>query len=154
MALYLVRHAKAGERLSGSRDDALRPLSKKGGRQASKLAERFHDIPVPRVLASPSLRCVQTVAPLAEAHGLGVVTTEVLAEGASFLDTIELLEAVPDHTVLCSHGDVIPETIAALYRRGMAIEGPEDWRKCTTWVLRRGPDGFTSAVVWPPPPEE
>jgi 8-oxo-dGTP diphosphatase len=139
MPIYLVRHAKAGDRSAWTTEDRLRPLSKKGQRQAQQLAERLAGLPVP------------LVPPTADAHGLAVVTTDVLAEGASFLLALELLESVPDHTVLCSHGDVIPETIGALYRRGTDVVGPEDWRKCATWVLERTEDGFASAATWPPP---
>ncbi len=154
MAIYLVRHGKAGDRLGWAGDDRLRPLSKKGRRQAARLAERFEDIAVPRVLSSPFVRCIETVRPVAKARGLEVVLSEALGEGSSFLDVIELLDAVPDSTVLCSHGDVIPETISAFFRRGLEISGPEDWRKGATWVLERGPDGFTAAHAWAPPPDD
>ena len=36
--LYLVRHAKAGDRAAWKGDDRLRPLSKEGRRQADSLA--------------------------------------------------------------------------------------------------------------------
>jgi len=151
MAVYLVRHGKAGDRVGWEGDDRLRPLSKKGRQQAARLAVRFGDIAVAQVLSSPFVRCIETVHPIAEAKGLEVVLSEVLAEGSSFLDVIELLNAVPDDTVLCSHGDVIPETVAALFRRGLTVSGPQDWRKGTTWVLERGLGGFETAHAWAPP---
>ncbi len=59
---------------------------------------------------------------------------------------------MPDGAVLCSHGDVIGEVIDALVRRGCELTSPPDWRKGSTWVLRRDDDGtFTSARCWPPP---
>jgi len=50
----------------------------------------------------------------------------VLAEKRSFVDVIDLLDKLPDHAIACSHGDVIPDVISALYRRGMEIDGVED----------------------------
>jgi len=157
MALYLVRHAQAGNRdrwLLDGHDDSLRPLSDAGHRQARRLVSRFEGVPVSQALSSPYLRCVQTLEPLAHHLGLAVTPTPELAEGGSFLAVVELLARVPDHTVLCSHGDVIPEVIAALYRRGMSIDSPEDWRKGSTWVVERDGDSFTSATVIAPPPKD
>jgi 8-oxo-dGTP diphosphatase len=153
MSIYVVRHAKAGSRASWHGDDRARPLTPAGQAQARHLVERFVGIDVPKVISSPYVRCVQTVEPLAEKLGLPVETTEDLAASASFLAVVDLLEVVPDGTVLCSHGDVIPDAMSALIRRGLEICGDEDWRKCSTWVLDRGPDGFESAVAWPPPPD-
>ena len=154
MSLYFVRHAKAGDRLMWDGEDRDRPLSKKGRRQAERLAERFADIPVPRVLSSPFARCIQTVEPLARSKGLAVHPIDILAEGSVFLDVLELLESVPDPPVLCSHGDVIPETMSALVRRGLELDGPEDWRKGVTWVIERTGNEFTRATVWEPPASE
>lgn len=152
MPIYLVRHAQAGER-TAAEDDHLRELSEPGRFQASRLAERFATVPVSRVLSSPFPRCVQTVEPLATSHGLTVETSEVLAEDQPFTTVINLLLEVDDHAVLCSHGDVIPETIAALCRRGMDIIGTEDWRKGSVWVLHRAGDAFVSGSAEPPPPQ-
>ena len=152
MPIYLVRHAQAGERTTAE-DDHLRELSEPGRFQAVRIAERFATVPVSRVLSSPYPRCVQTVEPLATSHGLTVETSEVLAEDQPFTRLVELLVEVDDHTVLCSHGDVIPETIAALCRRGMDIVGTEDWRKGSVWILHRARDGFVSGSAEPPPPQ-
>ena len=151
MSIYLVRHAKAGSRDRWNGDDRQRPLSDKGRVQAELLAERFVRVPVPRIFSSPYVRCVETVEPLSRACGVDIESIEVLAEAGSFASIIDLLLSVPEHTVLCSHGDTIPETIAALCRRGMEIDGPEDWRKGSTWVLDREGELFTHATAWTPP---
>jgi len=44
--------------------------------------------------------------------------------------------------------------ISALYRRGMEIDGVEDWRKGVTWVLERRDGQFVSGYTWPPPPDD
>jgi 8-oxo-dGTP diphosphatase len=152
MSIYLVRHAQAGKR-TAQEDDFLRPLSHEGRFQTERLVERFGRVRIPKVISSPFVRCVQTVAPIAAAHELEVEIDQTLAEERPFIDVIDLLLEVPDHTVLCSHGDVIPETIAALCRRGMEVVGAEDWRKGCVWVLERVDSSFLTGSVEAPPPK-
>jgi 8-oxo-dGTP diphosphatase len=97
------------------------------------------------------VRCVQTLEPLAHLLREPVHVDERLAEGSSFASVMELFAALPDGAVLCSHGDVIPEVIDALVRRGCEITGEPEWRKASTWVLRRDDGMFTAARAWPPP---
>lgn len=155
MALYLVRHAKAGPRRMWTGDDRQRPLTRSGWRQAELLAERLAEHAPTRLLSSPYVRCVQTLEPLARALDREIEIAAELAECSALPDVMDLLTSVPDGSVLCSHGDMIPEVIAALERRGALITGEPDWRKATTWVLERVGEGrqdaFTTAEVWPPP---
>jgi 8-oxo-dGTP diphosphatase len=151
MPLYLVRHAKAGDRAAWTGDDTMRPLSKNGRRQALELARVLGAHPVPRVLSSPYVRCVETVETLAAERGLEVERWDGLAEGAPFEPVLALLAELPDHSVLCSHGDVIPDTLDALVRRGTVVEGEPDWRKATTWVLERDGNQIRRARAVPPP---
>ncbi len=149
--VYLVRHAKAGERRVWDGDDVERPLSKSGWKQAEALGKRLAKKHVTDLISSPYLRCVETLEPLAEALDRKVVADDRLLEGVGFEGALELLHEVGDGAVLCSHGDVIPELIQALVRRGMEVKAPPDWRKATVWVLKIKDDRVTSATVWPPP---
>ena len=150
--LYLVRHAKAGSRHDFSGNDRLRPLSNTGRRQAKALATRLVAEDVKKLISSPYLRCIQTLHPTAKAIGAKVEPDERLAEGRSFVDVLEMLETLPDGTALCSHGDVIPDTIAALERRGCEFTTPLEWRKGSVWVLHRDEQGeIVTAEAWPPP---
>lgn len=153
MSLYLVRHAKAGERHAWDGDDEARPLSTKGWKQAHALAHRLADEkPTGTLVSSPYVRCVQTLEPLAEALGAQVSVDHRLAEGTRFEHTLTLLDELPDGSVLCSHGDVIPETVQALVRRGLDVRSTPDWRKASVWVIHRSRGGsYTRARVWPPP---
>lgn len=148
---YLVRHAKAGSRSRWDGDDRLRPLSDAGRRQAERLVATFAPIAPPRLLSSPYLRCVETIEPLARAIGQTVEATELLAEASAFEPVLELLATLPDRSVLCSHGDVIPETIEALARRGARPIGEPDWRKASVWVVTLEGDRFEQLEAWPPP---
>ena len=96
-------------------------------------------------MSSPFARCVQTLEPLAARVGLAVETEDALGEGADLAQVMKILMAVPDRTVLCSHGDVIPDVIGTLERRGMVIEGEPNWRKGSVWVLERDESGRDDA---------
>ena len=151
MPLYLVRHAKAGSRHDHDGPDIDRPLTTAGVRQADAIADRFDGADVTAVLSSPYLRCVQTVAPLATRRGLAVVPLAILREGTPFEPVLALLAATPDGTVACTHGDVLPDVIAALARRGTRVDGPLDERKGVVWVLEREGHEVTRAFAIPPP---
>lgn len=151
MALYLVRHAKAGKRGRFEGDDRDRPLDDAGRSQADALGTRLARLPVPALYSSPYLRCVQTLEPLGVALGLSVLVDDRLTEGADPKTCIDWLRELPDHTVLCSHGDLIPDVVARLTRRGMSIDGEPDTRKASTWVLERDGDSFVTGRAWPPP---
>jgi len=149
--LYLVRHAKAGERRTWSGDDADRPLSKKGWKQAAALADRLARYGATALYSSSYLRCVQTLEPLAAAIGAEIRIDKRLIEGEPFEPVLDLLTDVEAGAVLCSHGDVVPAVIQALHRRGMDVQTPPDWRKASVWVLRRSGTRITTGKVWPPP---
>lgn len=152
MSLYLVRHAKAGERSSWTGPDEARPLSKKGRRQSDALALRLAPLATAELVSSPYVRCVQTLEPLAAAVDVNVRIDDRLAEQKPAGAAIELLDELEDGSVLCSHGDVIPATIDQLLRRGLDLRSQPDWRKASVWVLDRNPKGrYTRARAWPPP---
>lgn len=152
MTIFLVRHAKAGQRADWDGDDMLRPLSKKGWRQAHALAERIAPLDPTHLVTSSYLRCRQTLEPLADLVDLAIVDDDRLAEGASFEQSLALVDGMPDGAVLCSHGDVIPDLVQALARRGMDVLDAPDWRKGSVWLLERDGDGrVVQATVWPPP---
>jgi phosphohistidine phosphatase SixA len=137
MTLYLVRHGKAGNRGAWDGEDALRPLTAKGREQAEAIAARLGGQAITRVISSPHLRCVQTVEPLAAHFDLNVETCDALTEGAAFEAALDLITEVPDHSVLCSHGDVIVDVIAAYERRGADIGADRHWGKGAIWFLER-----------------
>jgi 8-oxo-dGTP diphosphatase len=149
--IYLVRHAKAGERRVWEGDDEARPLSKHGWRQSEALADRLAKKGATSLYSSPYVRCMQTLQPLSQRLGVEIETERRLSEGEPFEPVLELLGEVAAGAVLCSHGDIVPAVIQALVRRGMEVETRPDWRKGTIWVLKRKGDRITKGKVWPPP---
>jgi len=151
MSLFLVRHAKAGKRSQWDDDDSLRPLVAEGVRQSEVIAEAIAPLHPTALFSSPFLRCVQTLEPLGKAVGLPVVAHELLAEGVDFIGTVDWMHTLADGAVMCSHGDVIPEVIDALERRGMEVSGFRESRKGSVWVLERRDNAFIGGHAWPPP---
>lgn len=150
--LYLVRHAKAGERRTFVGDDIDRPLSKKGWKQAEALATRLAKLEPATLYSSPYVRCIQTLEPLARLMGTTVEVDQRLCEDEPFEPVLELLGELAPQSVMSTHGDLIPATIRALERRGMTCSSKPDWRKASVWVLKRNKRGdIVSSTVWPPP---
>ncbi len=143
MTIYLVRHGSAGRRGSFD-DDTLRPLDPTGRAQAEAIAAGLAEVGIGRLLASPALRCIQTLEPLGARLGLEVEPTMALMEGQdprSAVDLTRTLAVADTDAALCSHGDVIPEIIQRLAREGMSIVGRPGWEKGSTWRLTtRGGD--------------
>ena len=115
------------------------------------IAEQLKKLSITSLISSPATRCVQTLEPLAKAKKLKVEVDKRLIEFGDVADMLEIAEEVEDSTVLSSHGDMIPELIKTLERRGMKIESKPDWRKGSVWVVERTNRGFKSATAWPPP---
>jgi 8-oxo-dGTP diphosphatase len=151
--IFLVRHAKAGDRLHDIHEDRKRPLSKPGWAQAEALAGSLIDAgAMGPLISSPFVRCRQTLEPLARRLDLEIIRNDDLSESKPFEPMLRLLQSTPDGSVLCSHGDMIPDMIAGLERRGCLITTAPHWKKGSVWLLERAPDGsFVSAESWPPP---
>jgi len=155
VTLYLVRHAKAGDRGSWPYDDMLRPLSRRGQHQARGLAAVLRDVHLDRVLSSPYVRCVETVVPLASPRRLAVEPVDALAEGAALDDALALARKHAHHdAVMCTHGDVMPMLLEHYEHRGVAFDGGLTWPKGCTWVLDTDTTGeIVSGRYLPPPPD-
>jgi phosphohistidine phosphatase SixA len=145
--IYLVRHAHAGSRRKWEGPDAERPLSRRGRDRAEEIGVTLGGVGVARILSSPYLRCVQTVEPLAATLDLPLEHTTALAEGAALAESVGLVEdlaATGTVAALCSHGDVIPDILAGLARRGADVERGT-CPKGSIWVLHTHEGVVTAA---------
>jgi 8-oxo-dGTP diphosphatase len=98
---------------------------------------------------------MDTVVPLSGSVGVGVEAEDLLAEGSgrAALDLVRSLAG--SSSVLCSHGDIIPELLAALANEdGIELGRHPRWEKASAWVLRSSGDRLVSAEYLPPPSRE
>jgi 8-oxo-dGTP diphosphatase len=146
--IHLLRHADAGAR--GIVDDASRPLSERGLRQADAIATDLAGGAIGRILSSPYLRCLQTVEPLAETLALEVEADPGLGEGAGAEPTLAVIASADRPLVICSHGDVLAAVLQRLVYLGVPLDDNR-LAKGGRWVLRRSDGRITTATYRPPP---
>nr|WP_297005595.1 bifunctional NUDIX hydrolase/histidine phosphatase family protein [uncultured Corynebacterium sp.] len=135
-----VRHAKAADRRGWQGDDQLRPLTRKGHRQAEALIGVARGYGV-RSLSSADLdRCTDTLGPTAEALGLETVVDHALGDAAldngprTVMDALVRASTAPVSEI-CSQGVVIPAVVTALAAdTGTELEDVRS-KKGSVWVL-------------------
>ena len=138
--IHVVRHAHALDRASFDGDDASRPLSQKGRRQAEALAKRLSRSGAKRLWSSPALRCCETLEPLSARSGVVLEASAALAEGRPGSQALEhLVDAIGsgDHDVLvaCTHGDVLDGMLVSLAELGIDLGGPPSAAKAEVFAL-------------------
>jgi 8-oxo-(d)GTP phosphatase len=117
----VVRHASAGDRRAWHGDDRLRPLDDRGRRQAGALGDTLARLAVARLVSSPYARCTETLEPAAQRLAVDLEESELLAEGSSASDVIELLSERPGSTTaVCTHGDVLEALFGRSGAKGSA----------------------------------
>lgn len=116
-ALVLLRHGKAVSRGDWSGADAGRPLAARGVKQAAALVPTVRAWAPKRIVSSPAVRCVTTVAPLAVATKLEVKRDAGISQDAWEAGDEEVRRVVGKRVrvgktaVICSHGPVLPEIV-------------------------------------------
>jgi broad specificity phosphatase PhoE len=154
VTVYLIRHAKAGDRDSWVDDDRLRPLSGRGHHQARMLIDLLHDAKFDRVLSSPFVRCMETVVPIAAERGRSVEPVESLAEGARLDEAVALVRKhATSGALMCTHGDVMPMLLDHYASMGIDIPKDRAWPKGCTWKLVTDNTGEVVKARYIPAPE-
>jgi len=158
--LLLVRHASAGARGSGP-EDLARPLDARGLAQAAALPALLAPLltsptappsaPPIEIRSSPARRCMETVQPLATQFGTAVIEDHALVEGCDVPTLHDRLATLRGPAVWSSHGDVIPELLAMLARRGLDLGPAPRCSKGSTWVLDLVGGEVRTARYLPPP---
>jgi phosphohistidine phosphatase len=118
VSLHLLRHADAGDPEKWQGDDAARPLSEKGVRQAEGLGRQLAKVglEVDAILSSPKLRALQTAEIVGRAIGAGVTTDDRLAGSLDPERVASLLRDAggPRRPVLVGHDPDFSELLAEL----------------------------------------
>jgi 8-oxo-dGTP diphosphatase len=154
MRLYVIRHGAAGNRSDWDKPDDLRPLSGKGRRQADAIADLLASAGINRLVSSPSVRCVQSLEPLAQRLGQPIETDDRLAEGRDGEEALVLADELRqkvDAAAVCSHGDVIPDLLRILKSTTARFKEPLLWPKASTWVVTWDSGRWSKARYIPPP---
>jgi phosphohistidine phosphatase SixA len=134
----LLRRADAQPRAEWLGVEEWRGLSARGRAQAETLVARLADLPVRRVLSSPSLPCRQTVVPLARSLGIDVEVCAELSHRAP-LDGLQALlaEDATEGAVFCTHREVLGHLFAALsHAAGSPV--PPAVPPAASWTLAGG----------------
>jgi phosphohistidine phosphatase len=124
LQLYLLRHADAGDPMAWPGDDAERPLSAKGKRQARRLGGLLADVgwKPDVILTSPKVRAAQTARLVGRAVDVAPDDETRLASAFELSDVGSMLAAHPDarRVVLVGHDPDFSAIASTL--TGAAIE--------------------------------
>ena len=116
--LLLLRHAHAGDPMTWSGPDDVRPLSKKGRDQAARMAAYLArlDVGVGVIVSSPRARAIQTAEPVAKALRLEIRVDERLAEPFGISEVERLLTDLgdPERPMLVGHDPDFTSLVAVL----------------------------------------
>lgn len=150
----MVRHAEAGDRERFLGDDSLRPLSKRGRKQAKLLSKRLYGSTLDLV-SSPYLRCVETLAPTSYLLRRAMTLATWLVEGESPTKALQQLIELTGEIgglVACTHGDILEGMIAAAIQTGAVPTGDPIVEKAATAELTII-SGNVVAISFVAPPE-
>jgi 8-oxo-dGTP diphosphatase len=126
-ALIALRHGHAVQPYEWDGADASRPLSARGREDARAIVPTLLAFGPRVVTSSTAERCMQTVAPLAEALGRRVKEDAGISQdayetyGGSVRETVAKRVRKARSAVLCSHSPVLPEI---LHEIALATETP------------------------------
>ncbi len=119
-AIIALRHGKAVPPDVWDGPDATRPLLQRGTDQAASIAHGIAAYRPSSLVSSTATRCLSTIAPTARVTGLEVVEKNGISQDAysGNADKVErIVQKALDRgetTVLCSHGPVLPQIVAAV----------------------------------------
>jgi len=142
MRLIVVRHGIAVPKRKWDGPDADRPLTASGTHQAKMVATRLARYHPDEIISSSSLRCRQTVEPLATRAAIQVQDSEALRVDAGDRALKLIHERVTtspsDSTiVVCTHREVLVESLPALAAEfGVTLGHRPPGAKGSYWTLR------------------
>ncbi|MDK7138555.1 bifunctional NUDIX hydrolase/histidine phosphatase family protein [Corynebacterium simulans] len=137
-----VRHARAHQRRNWEGDDNLRPLDKKGRRQAEMLVPMLSPYHPTAIYSASPQRCQQTAAPLADELGLDIAVNKDFGdEGwqkspAAAEQAFQRVVAKGGVPVIVSQGETIPGILESLKPQFLKTDFEDlRFKKGSVWVL-------------------
>jgi 8-oxo-dGTP diphosphatase len=141
--LIILRHTKALERGDWDEDDSLRPLEDVGQVQAHQLVNRLAPFAIDEIYTSDYLRCLQTVAPLADARRITPVSIPNLNEANFELDPqraitfANALKQDQKNILICSHNPVIPTMLRGILNTKLKNRDLMKLEPGDAWIVHR-----------------
>lgn len=141
--LIILRHTKALERGDWDADDSLRPLEDGGQAQAHQLVSRMAPFAIDEIYTSDYLRCLQTVAPLADAKRIVPVAVPNLNEETFELDPqraitfANALKQDQKNILICSHNPVIPTMLRGILNTKLKNRDLIKLEPGDAWIVHR-----------------
>jgi phosphohistidine phosphatase SixA len=119
--IYLIRHAEPVEHWH--HDDASRPLSELGRRQAAWMGQHLHNAGITELLTAPHARCRETAEVIGQAIGLSPVVERALHISRAFG-----VNNVAGSAVWVAHSNNIPGALRVLAVPCYACGHASAWR--------------------------
>lgn len=139
--IILIRHAHAHPREGWGGNDNLRPLDRKGRRQADMLPRELAGFGITRLYSADPIRCQTTAEPLSQSLGLHITIDELFGDKGWDAHTADAKRRISDiitHggvSAIVSQGKAIPEIIAWLSSEGDVSIDDIPCKKSSAWVL-------------------
>ncbi|HAT1289361.1 TPA: NUDIX hydrolase [Corynebacterium striatum] len=147
-----ARHAHAHERRNWAGDDNLRPLDKKGRRQAEMLVPMLAPFHPTAIYSAAPQRCQQTAAPLADELGLDIAVNkdfgdEVwLSNPTAAKAAFQRVVSRGGIPVIVSQGETIPGILKDLDPKFLKVDFEDlKFKKGSVWVLSFNEGELTGA---------
>lgn len=136
MTIYLVKEGDSGNPASWPGPSRFRPLTREGRRQAHALVACLEGRPVTKILTGTSLRCRETVIPLADARDLEIESTPILDEPANVARAFDLaLGAAAGPLLVCACASLVDAIVGKLYVDGWIDEDRADLGEGLVWLV-------------------
>lgn len=155
--IILIRHAKAHSRDTWTDDEHLRPLTKKGQRQAQFLAPLVSTYRPDRVFSAPPVRCIDTAAAIADHINLTPTIAPEAGDDAWITSLVQCQQWFSDiinsggTSVVVSQGSLIPDLVAWLSATGTLPMDSFPAKKASVWVLSFSDGALTGADYFATP---
>lgn len=134
--LYVVRHGNAGVRGKSKGPDLKRRLTEKGRQQSLGVAEILARHPITGIYSSEAVRCLETVAPVADKISADIEVSKRLREFTELKKINKFISNLETGSfVICSHKDWIGPLIKDVDSRGARLRGTRKWPKSSIWIL-------------------
>jgi 8-oxo-dGTP pyrophosphatase MutT (NUDIX family)/phosphohistidine phosphatase SixA len=153
-ACVVVRHARAGSRSAWKGSDVDRPLDGGGSEQARVLAILLTAYEVSRAYSADVRRCLDTLAPFADAAGLTIEGEHLFSEAgfpadpeAAVARALEIVSSAGS-VAICTQGGALPDLVVEMCRRlGTLPEGMRAVRKGSLVVVHLSVEAPTRVIA-------